>query len=50
MDYASRQMVWYDCIIPMHPHIELTSKDFDGMKDMSHIQFEYAHDICYQNP
>ena len=33
-------MVWYDCMLPMHPRKGLTSADFDHMEDMYHIQFE----------
>ena len=40
LDYSSGQMIWYDVIVPTHPYIRLTSKDFDDTEDMYHIQFE----------
>jgi hypothetical protein len=40
LDYDRGKMLWYDCMLPMHPRIGLTSDDFDHMEDMYHIQFE----------
>jgi hypothetical protein len=33
-------MVWYECIVPMHPRTGLKSKDFDDMEEMYHARFE----------
>ena len=33
-------MVWYHCIVPIHPCIGLVSKDVDDTEDIYHVQLE----------
>jgi hypothetical protein len=40
LDYDAGKILWYDSMLPMHPHKGLSSEDFDHMEDMYHIQFE----------
>ena len=40
LDYDQGKMLWYDCMLPMHPCKSLTSADFDHMEDSYFIQYE----------
>ena len=34
------KMLWYDSMLPMHPHKGLMSADFDYMEDKYYIQYK----------
>ncbi len=38
LNYSDRNIVWFDCSIPLCPPGGLDSKEFDAMEDMFHIQ------------